>query len=113
MVAGHALERGVAAPSSVLLAVALDAPSHRQGAGRRTEAEEPNQGIAELRSRVAAHHPHPFDRAGASLALEPVAHVRFVRERLEERRVGEGGGAGWGPARAKKDGEGDGRRTVR
>src|SRR5262245_32840127 len=80
VMAGHALERRLAAASGVLLTVALDAPAHRQQSRRRLEPKKPNQVIAQPRPRVRPDDPHPLDRAMASLALQPEAHVRLVRE---------------------------------
>jgi len=78
--AGDALERRAGPASGVLLAVALDAPSHRQGPGWRSEPDQAQEVVAQLRSRVRTDDPHPLDRTVAGLTLEPEAHMGSVRE---------------------------------
>src|SRR5262249_30287559 len=87
MVAGHAIERGVPGRLRVLLAVALDAPAHRQGRRRRPEAHEVQEVDGQRRPGVGRVGRHRLDRAVAALALEPRADVRLVREVRELRQL--------------------------
>src|SRR4030095_3620207 len=58
VVAVDALERGARPASRVLLAMALDAPAHRQRRGGRPEADEAQQVAAQLSSWLGADGPH-------------------------------------------------------
>src|SRR5215813_10277984 len=87
MVAGHAIERRVPGGLRVLLAVALDAPAHREGRRRGPEAHEVQEVDGQRRSGVGREGRHRLDRAMAALALEPRADVRLVRKVRELRQL--------------------------
>src|SRR5262245_14774774 len=87
MVAGHAIERRVPGGLRVLLAVALDAPAHREGPRRGPGAPEAKEGDGKRRSGVGRKSRHRLDVAMTALALEPRADVRLVRKVRELRQL--------------------------
>ena len=78
--AGDAVERRAGSALGVLRAMAVDAPSHRQGTRGRSEPGQSKEVVGQLRSGVGADHPHALDRTVAGLALEPEAHMGEVGE---------------------------------
>src|SRR5215831_17263606 len=87
MVADHAVERSVPRVLRVLLAVALDAPAHRQGRRRGPEAHQVQEVDRQRRSRVGRVGRHRLDGPVTSLALEARADVGLVREVRELRKL--------------------------
>src|SRR2546430_5630671 len=60
--------------------MALHAPSHRERARPRLEADEVHDVVGERRPGVGADHPHALDRAVARLTRESEPNVRLVGE---------------------------------
>src|SRR6267142_2599769 len=87
MMAGHAVERGVPRGFCVLLAVAFDAPAHRQGRRRGLEAREVQQVDCQARAGLGREGRHGLDGSVTPLALEARADVRLVRKVRELRQL--------------------------
>src|SRR5882724_10638923 len=87
MMAGHAVERGVPRGFCVLLAVAFDAPAHRQGRRRGLEAREVQQVDRQARAGLGREGRHGLDGSVTPLALEARADVRLVRKVRELRQL--------------------------
>src|SRR5438094_8671835 len=87
MVTGHAVERGVSAGRRILLAMAFDAPAHRQRGRRRLEAHQMQQVDRQLGPGLGRGGRHRLDWGVTRLALETRADVRLVREVRELREL--------------------------
>src|SRR5882724_11189818 len=87
MMAGHAVERGVPRGFCVLLAVAFDAPAHRQGRRRGLEAREVQQVDRQARAGLGREGRHGLDGSVTPLALEARADMRLVRKVRELRQL--------------------------
>src|SRR5262249_33848963 len=62
VVAGDAVDRGVGAALGVLIAMAVDAPAHRQGRLRRTQADEVDQVVGQPGARLGSIGGHGLHR---------------------------------------------------
>src|SRR5688500_4152207 len=87
MVTGDAVERRAHAARGVLLAVAVQAPAHRQRRRRRPQADEVLEVVQQGRACGGAHYAHALDGAVARLAFDAGAHVRLVGKIRELRHL--------------------------
>src|SRR5712692_2319578 len=88
MMAGHAIQWGLHPLLRVLLAVAVHAPAHGEGADDGARADEIDQVVGdEVAQAVGAHAGHALDGAVAGLALDAGADVGLVGEVRELRHL--------------------------